>query len=240
MSLLGFLPCFAVTPPTLISHDSSVYNANAASRSVTPASGWQAADVIVVVAVDEGAASESFNTPTASGLTFTNVINHAASSDPALLISTATAAGSGSGPITVTLTATRQFGMSVYVFRGSDGIGNNASQFTSSRTVNLTPTAADSAVVWAVGDWAAAVVQSPTPTPTNADVAVRSTSIYTVYVDELTDQSSAGTTAYGIGGSGTGPFSIGAIEIKGAAGGGGSPAAGVSKRQKLQRLDLLP
>lgn len=236
LAVAACIPGYAVTPPTLISHNSSVYNTSS-DKSVTPTSGWQAGDVIVVVAVDEGVSTETIGAPAASGLTFTPVITHAASSNSSLIVYTAVAGSSGSGAITVS-DPTAQFGISVFVFRGSDGVGNHAGSFTSSRTVSLTPAAADSAIVWVVGDWAAAAVQLETPTATIDEVQAQSSGRYTAYVKELADQASTGAVSYGVLGSGTGPFSIGVIEIKGAAGGGGPPAAsGLTKRQKLKKLD---
>jgi hypothetical protein len=83
--------------------------------------------------------------------------------------------------------------------------------------------------VWIVIDWAtaAATAASPTatshnastPGPTASPVAVQQSPNYTYYVAELDDQTSAGAVSYGITGSGTGPFTIIAIETKASAGG---------------------
>lgn len=224
--------CFGITPPTLVSHNPAAYNTTTATKTVTPTSGWNAGDILVFTCIAEGSVNgDHCNVPTATGLTFTAVISHAAASNSDLMVATATAASNGSGAISCTHTTTgsgANWGFTIYVFRGSGGVGNNASQFTATRTVSLTPTQADSAIVWTVADFAAAAVQSPAPTPTNADVAIKVSTNYTAYADELTDQVSSGAVSYGIGGSGTGPFSIGVIEINGTAGGAVTCAQSIS------------
>jgi hypothetical protein len=80
------------------------------------------------------------------------------------------------------------------------------------------------AVVWGEFDYAATAVTgiSTTPTPTDARQKVEIGSKYTLYVEDLTDQSSSGAVSYGIsGGSGSGPFSLVVLEIKIGSGGGG-------------------
>ena len=78
-------------------------------------------------------------------------------------------------------------------------------------------------------DWAAVatVAFSPAatthgsgaPGPTASPRPRRSARKFTYYLGELDDQTSAGAVSYGIGGTGTGPFTIVAIEAKSAGGG---------------------
>jgi hypothetical protein len=233
------VPSFAVTPPTRISYNDSGAPGSGASKTVTPTSGWQAGDIILVVSINEGFASETFTAPSATGLTFTNDINHTPGSNCGLRVDHAVAAGSGSGAISQTISrSASDWVMHVSVWRGSDGVGTVSSQFTTTKTVALVPGQADSAMVWGIGDWSAASVQSGTPAPTTTDRATVASGLYTNYAFQLADQASSGSTLYGLSGTSAGPFSIGVIEIKGAAG-GGATASGFSKLRKLEKLNLL-
>jgi hypothetical protein len=180
---------------------------------------WQASDIVVLMAGSEGSGSEGFMVPTATGLTFTCPVNHAASSNPALAVCTATAGSAGTS-VTVTDgissgSGSTHFGFGVWVMHGSTGVGNVSSQFTATRTVALTPAGGThSAILWAVMDWASAAAQSGTPTPTNNRNATQDGSNYTSYTFDLADQAGTGSVSYGIGGSGTGPFSMAVLEVK--------------------------
>lgn len=123
-----------------------------------------------------------------------------------------------------------QFGFGVWVWRGSAGIGNSAEQHTATLNVNMTPIAAHCGTVLGTFDFGAAAVQTIIPTPTNTRQRVDEGTTYTVYVSDVADQASAGATAYGISGTGTGPFSIVAMEIQASSGAPGwnSPTAGPS------------
>jgi len=207
------------TAPTLVSHNTVPYNSTALTLT-SPSISWNANDVIVVVGGTEGAnSSDILGTPTATGLTFTARQTIAPSTRCAAYVWTAVAGSSGSGTISVVHNNTSDAGFTVWVFRGSAGVGNSAQSSTSSLTTSLTPTAAHSAIVWGVFDWNAGSLQTITPTPTNTEARVQYASLYTVYVAELTDQVSAGAVSYGISGSGSGPFSIVVLEIKGSASG---------------------
>ena len=122
----------------------------------------------------------------------------------------------------------------MYVFRGSAGIGNsNIYTGTSPTGLSLTPTGADGAVCWGVFDWAADTAQSFSPAatthsagspgPTASPVSAQIAGKFTYYVGDLDDQTSAGAVSYGIGGAGTGPFTIVALEVKASSAGDTTP-----------------
>lgn len=224
--LLWAITTLANTPPTRSAYADSGYGAHSGATFSIPSVTWGAGDAVVVIGGTEGAnSSDTLGTPTVTGLTFTLQASLTPTSRSAAYVWSAVAGSAGSGSISVPHTAgSGDAGASVWVYTGVDAvspIGNVASSGTSAKTVSLTPTQADSAVVWGVFDWAAAALQTITPTPTTTDVRTVFASIYTVYIADLTDQTSAGATSYGISGTGTGPFSIVALEIKGTTGGGG-------------------
>lgn len=211
--------------------------ATATGNSATSGSvSWQTSDVVVVKFGNAGAAiNEVPSTPTTtgSGLTFTSQQSHTSGSNCAAAVFTAVASANSSGTITAAASGTDGHQVvSVEVWRGSGGVGNSAQGASSARTVNLTSTAADSAISWGVFDWGAAatVAFSPTatshtsasPGPSASPVSAQVAGQYTYYLGALDDQTATGTNAYGVGGSGTGPFTIVAVEVT-AGGGGGGP-----------------
>lgn len=217
------------------------------AASATEATGsltWQSGDVILAVASSEGApGTETWVAPTTTGtgVTFTQKQVHAASSDPGAGCWSAVASAGSSGTFSVkngNAANSQALAFGVYIFRGSAGVGNSNISTGTSRTVSLTPTGADGAIVWVVGDWAAAAVQTATPTATSHTTAAPGPSAspqaalvsgrFTYYVEELDDQTSAGAVSYGITGTGTGPFTIIAVEAQ--ASGGGAAAAPIRPR----------
>lgn len=206
------------TAPTRVSFAKIAFNVGGSPRSSASIS-WQTGDVIVVIGGGEGQNTETLGNPTATGLTFTTQKSHVAASNCESIVAAAVAASSGSGTISMTNSDTNSsthWGFGVWVYRNSDGIGNSSEQHTSTRTVALTPTAPDSAIVWGIFDWAAASAQSGTPTPTTTDENGVDSGKYTSYLFDLTDQTSAGSVSYGISGSsGSGPWTIVVFEIKG-------------------------
>jgi len=214
-----------MSAPSLVSYNETtswiitVSNSGTIGQSVTPGSGWQAGDLIVVVGADEGANnSGTFGLPTATGLSFSALVNNVCAGDCTILIAVATAGSNGSGAIKLTYSNDEKWGFGVYVIRNHNGQGNLSSSIgLSSRTANLTVAQIDSLVIWIVADFAAAAVQTITPTPTNTRQNTLAGGGYTVYLADITDQSNTGSIAYGIGGSGVGPFTIGVLEVKGIA-----------------------
>lgn len=202
-------------PPQRISFTQSAWNvAPVGGFFTTAAVSWNAGDVLVAVCGVES--QVTLGTPGATGLTFTVQKSNSTLNTCTTSIATAVAAASGSQAVSVSTNNSSQHGgIGVWVIRGSDGVGNSVEQHTAIRTVALTPTDAHSMICYATFDFAAVALVSPTPTPTTAEQALRDTTHYTIYVDNLADQPAAGATSYGVGGTGVGPFSIVAIEIKG-------------------------
>jgi len=231
------------TSPTLVAFAQAEAAVNTGVNVTTASISWQTNDVIVAFAGCEGGAGgETINTPTTagSGISFgaAQQIHNSTGSDATAGCWAAVASASSSGTFSVNYThaggTSRDTPIGVYVWRGSAGIGNSAITGTpsSTKTVSLTPTGADGAICWMVSDWAAAatVAFSPTPTTHNSSTPGPTASPYsqqttgsTYYIGELDDQASAGANSYGVGGAGTGPFTIIAIEVMAAAGGGATP-----------------
>ena len=226
--------------PTLAAF-AEVEAATASGVNVTTASvTWQSGDVVVALCGTEGGTGgETLVTPTTtgSGIAFGTAqqVHNSTGTDCGGGCWAAVASAGSSG--TYSFNATHSSGnrnklLGVYVVRGAGGIGNSAINVSATRTVSLTPTAADGLICWIVLDWNADAAQTFTPTatthtsgspgPTASPVSVQSSPLFTYYIGDLDDQTSAGAVSYGINGTGTGPFVIIAIEAKNA---GGAPAA---------------
>jgi hypothetical protein len=167
--------------------------------------------------VGEGAVSEVFTAPTATGLTFSSVMNHTPTSDCGMAIYTATAGSSGSSAITGNISVSVNWNMWVWVFHNHGGVGNSTSQFSATKTVSLTPTGgAHGAIIWVVGDWSATA--SPVATPTSPNETTRQATQngkhYSYVTGDITDQTSDVAVSYGVNYTSSGPFSIGVLEIK--------------------------
>lgn len=230
------------TPPTLVAFAQAESAVNTGVNVTTASVSWQTNDVVVVfTGCEGGAAGETLNTPTTTGtgLSFgaAQQQHDSTGSDASggcwAAVASASSSGTFSGSYTHVGATGRNTAVGVYVFRGSAGIGNSAitASFPSSgRTISLTPTGADGSIAWFVADWAADAVQSLTPAatthtsgspgPTASPYSQQVAGLVTFYIGELDDQASAGAVSYGIGGAGTGPFTIIAIEVKASAGGG--------------------
>lgn len=220
------------TPPSLISYTELAYNVIHGTSGVATASvSWQTGDVIAVLCGDEGIATESFATPTATGLTFTAQKTHTASSSPAAGVWTAVAASTSSSTITCQDPGTNaHWGASVWVWRGSDGVGTSFVQATSTKTVSATPTDTHSAFMWGVFDWGAGAPSTSVLTPTVTNTRAGGTSgggtqlstFYTYWVGDEDDQASSSATSYGItsGDTSTGPYVIIGVEVLGTTTGG--------------------
>lgn len=220
------------TPPTLVSYTEVAYTGTGSTRSSASVS-WNAGDVVAVICgTDGGFTNANPGVPTATGLTFLSQKNNNAVNTCATRASAVVAGGNGSSAVQVVLgDANEHWGFSVFVYRGSDGIGNSAEEHTTAKTVAQTNTAADSANVWGGFDFAANAVTNNniTPTPTNTDERNQDGAQYTAYVADLTDQTSAGSVSYGVSGAGTvGAFSKVVLEIKGAAAVAVAPAVEIS------------
>jgi hypothetical protein len=254
-----------MSAPTLIAF-AETESAPASGGSVTTASvSWQVGDVVLLLAGTEGGTGgETLGTPstTGSGVALAQKQRHdSTGSDPGGVgyAAVATAASSGTFSISQTngATAARNVLLGVYIFRGSAGVGNTAISTGSSRTVSLTLLGgADGSVAWVVMDWAAAVPvafspsatthSSGSPGPTASPLSAAVGSSFTYYIGDLDDQPSTGAVGYGVGGAGTGPFTIVSMEAKsgGAAAGAPTPVAQPGKtwlrRFRHRQLPLYP
>jgi hypothetical protein len=197
---------------------------------------WQTGDVVILFGGTPGATNgETFGTPstTGSGISFgaAQQLHNSTGTDCGGAVWAAVASAGSSGTFSTVAThdtGSRQKLTAVYIFRGSDGIGLSAIEMSADRLVALTPSGADGSISWMILDWAAAatVAFSPTPTshgagapgPTASPASAQVSPDFTYYVAELDDQTSAASADYGIGGSGTGPFTMLVIEAKAAAG----------------------
>jgi hypothetical protein len=220
--------------PTLVVAAGAFNDVGATGASATTASvSWQTGDVVIACVGTAGAVPDTLSVSnTGSGISFGTAqqIHNSTGSNAGGACWAAVATANSSGTFTGSETgATEAISIVVFIWRGSAGVGNSAISVGSGRTVNLTPLGADGAISWCVFDWAAAAVQSFSPTstthgsgtpgPTALPVSTSDGTQYTYYYACLDDQASAGTNAYGIGGSGTGPFTIIAIEAKASVGG---------------------
>jgi hypothetical protein len=220
--LLIPIPLCAQTAPTRSGSSIVADWSTTTSPKTTPASlSWSTGDVICAVSVMEDA-SGALGLATATGLTFSNLAYVHASNTAPVRVDCATAGSNSSGTVSMTGTGAKRWGMGAVVYTGTDGVGTCTTGAGSGRTVSRTNSAADSAVIWAIGDWGAGTTQTPTPTPTTTDKSSQMSPYYTAYLFDLTDQASAGAVSYGLTGSGGGPYNIAACEVKGAAGGGSS------------------
>lgn len=224
--------------PSLISYTEVSYATADATPTITLASAsvsWQTGDVLVV-AVAEGD-NNTIGVPTAPGLTFTGQKGNQTTSTAAGRLATAVATSTSSGAVSCVVTrgpgTNSQCGMSVWVWRGSQGVGSSVEQHTATKTVTITPMDTHSAFSWIVIDFttgAATATLTPAPTTTQ-EAAVQS--FYTVYAGNLNDKASADAVGIGItGGPATGPYTILAQEILGSE--AGAPAPLTNMRMKVR------
>lgn len=203
------------TPPTLISYTETASWQTAGSPSKATASvSWQTGDVIVVLAASE--ANDALGLPTATGLTFVSQKSNVVASTCGTQLAAAVAASTSSGVITVTnASTTNAWGFGVWVWRGSAGIGNSAEIHTAAASVTLTPTGADGGMVYGSFDFAAGVLRTIAPTPTNTRQRVVDAGHFTIYVADLADQVSGAGVLYGLTAA-AGVTSTVVLEIKAA------------------------
>lgn len=204
------------TAPTRISYNESTdgWNSNTSPKSSASIT-WQTGDVIIVI-VGQESAGRTIGNPTATGLTFSNLRSNTLANTCTTSMASAVAGSNGSGAVSVTSDGVDFWSFAVWVYRGTNGVGNTAKQQTTTHSVSVTPLAgAHSAFVWGVFDFNTGAVGTITPTPTNTGEATQFSPNYTVYIADLADQASAGAVSYGLTGSGGGPFSIMVAEIKG-------------------------
>jgi hypothetical protein len=215
---------------SLVAFDTT--NASVASgTNVTTASlSWQTGDVVIVFAGNEGNGTQTLNTPTTtgSGISFgtaQQLHQNASDCGGGCWAAVASASSSGTFSVNDTHSGSRTILIGVYIVRSSSGIGNSVLYTGTSPTgASLTPTAADGTICWMALDWAAAAAQTAVPTatthgtstpgPSASPVSTQLALLFTFTLAELDDQTSAGAVSYGVGGAGTGAWTIIAIEAK--------------------------
>ncbi len=115
----------ADTEPVLVTYQESNWTDTASGTESTPSITWQAADVIVVVGATEDS-PHTLATPTAPGLTFSLVNSAGGASNVNTYLWSAVAGGNGSGAVSSVKSSASAAGIAAFVYRGSTGIGNNA------------------------------------------------------------------------------------------------------------------
>jgi hypothetical protein len=229
------------TPPSLVAFGLTQSSTSPNVAVATPSLSWLIDDVVILFGGTPGATNgETFGAPSSSGsgIAFgaAQRLHDSTGTDCGGACWAAVATANSSGTFSTVAnhdTGARQKLSAAYIFRGSAGIGLSAIEMSADRLVSLTPSGADGSICWLVMDWAAAatVAFSPTPTthgagspgPTASPASAQVSPDMTYYVGELDDQTSAASADYGIGGAGTGPFTMIAIEAKAAAGPAGPP-----------------
>ena len=200
----------ALTAPTLVDYDQSNWTDTNNTPEVTGSITWQAGDLVVVFGAT-GNGNERLALPIASGLVFaTTTYLNTGASETANYLWVATAASGGSGTVTSNelpdnFTGTR--GISAFVYRGSDGIGNTSTlsgqnwlDTDLTKTRSLTRNFDNSAVIISMSDWTAGsdVLIDPSPAGGTQRVAIFVNGQVTNYIFDWGDQGAAGSTNYGI------------------------------------------
>ena len=209
------------TPPTLVaSAEVANWQLTTSPRSVSSSVSWETGDVVIV----HGGTADlglTLNTPTVAGLTFSLVVSSAGGSNSCRsYVWSATAASTGSGTIQGSSSgAGVTWGIAVEVWRGSDGIGNNAPDTSTTKTVSLTRGFDNSAVSYGGFDWSASSAAATwTPSGQTVIESAGDDTNYAIHVAYWGDQGAAGATSYGISSASSGSFAKVAVEIKGLTG----------------------
>lgn len=202
--------------PTLVSYTDTGFTSGGGGKT-TSAIARNSGDILVFIGGSEGADALAATNDSVNGITWTTQKSNTTANTCGTLLATAVAGSTVSATISGSngSNSSNHWGFSIWVFRNSLGVGNSAEQHTSTKTVSLTPTAADGAIAYAVFDFNAGALGSLTPSPSDSRQGAVDSGHYTFYVGDITDQSSAGAVSYGVTGtSSTGPFSILALEVK--------------------------
>jgi hypothetical protein len=206
------------TAPTLIQYAESSWTTTTASKATTTSITWLTGDVIVVVG-GTGDQGNVITSVTATGLTFTPGTPLTAASSCWANTWTVTASSGGTSAVTANISVTGvPYGIAVWVYRGSDGIGGRGADTSTGKTVSLGRVDDHSAVVCGIFDWSAGTTTSHvwTPTGQTEDEAQQVGTQYTAFVADWGDQGTSATIAYGISGTASvGAHSKVALEILG-------------------------
>lgn len=210
---------------TLVAYaESSWTDKTSTPEASSPSLTWQTGDLIVVFgSTENGGYTLDLPTTAGVGLSFTQkaAVGTTTSDCHAYLWwAVATADGSGSITSSPSTGQTAARGISVWQYRGSDGIGNTATLSASSaKTGSLVRSADNSRVGFGAGDWNA-VTSGTATSPSGGTVRENSTASGSMsqFVADWSDQGAAGTTSYGYTGGGT-PKNYGFVwEVLGSSG----------------------
>jgi hypothetical protein len=217
----------ANTPPTLVSTTSTAWDTTTTPKSTASIS-VQTGDILVVRGVTENS-TFTLSTPTGGSLTYNLEQSSTASSNTATYLWTATASSTTSFAVSCASSGGGNYGISVNLWRGSDGVGLS-SKTTGSGGPSLTySTGTDnSAIDMIVGDWNAIDGTSRTYRTVNSITPVsggsgegaynRMVSKYTIYSAYWTDAGALGSKTVGVSAPVGQAYTVLAVEIKGAAG----------------------
>jgi hypothetical protein len=216
------------TPPTVTgTAEVANWQLSTTPRSVSSSVSWETGDVIIVHGgvADDG---DSLATPTVAGLTFALVLESVPNADSCRsYVWAATAASPGSGTVEGSKPGggSTTWGIAVEVWHGTDGVGNSATNTSTTKTVSLTRGFENSGVSYGGFDWSASSAAA-TWTPSGQTVIESSgdDTNYGIHVAYWGDQGAAGATSYGISSASSGDFAKVAVEVKGTA---GAPAVAI-------------
>jgi hypothetical protein len=201
--------------PVLVQYTETDWTTTGAKA--TASISWLLGDVVVIIG---GTESQSTTiTPTATGLAFLPDAALTAGSSCWAQSWRCTATAPGTSVVTATPAGVGQHGIAVWVYRGSDGVGNRAAATATAKTLSLTRGRANAAVVEGLFDFDAGSVASRVWAPgSQTEREASANSGYSVFVADWADQGVIGTTSYGISGTAsTGQHSKIALEIYGTA-----------------------
>lgn len=223
------------------------------ASSVTTVSGsiTTSASTLIVLATcseDSGGATTVFAVPTCTGLTFTKAVDSAGSTSQgqAIIYSAADSAG-GTRSITQTASPADFYGFAAASFTGASGIGASTATHTAgstSQSLALTTTAANSGILFCLADWQAVNNTTRTYLTVNSFTPVSGgtgevtyqwvSGQWTTYVAYWPNVGAAGSKTVGLSTTITGGHAMAAVEILASA--SGPPALAPRPRIWLPQL----
>lgn len=213
-----------MTAPTVPATGSNTWSVVTGTSRATGSVSWQTGDIVVVVGGTESN-SLTLGVPTATGLTFTQLLATNTASTCKGYVWTATAASNGSGAITSVLSTGGNMGnIQAWVIRGSSGVGASTSIASGSAdTLSLTRTGTDSLVLMGLFDFGATNDVAVTGVPSTGFHQEQATIVAgraTMFAADWDGQGASGTTSYGIAAFTTiDVFTKVLVELKGTTGG---------------------
>jgi hypothetical protein len=201
--------------PTLVGVYRTAWNSATPSNISVPV---QTGDLLVRAYCAEGNYAA---THTNGGLTWTQQRVDATSGYCAVELSTTTATSTTT--LTLGVSSTLMCGIAVWVFRGSDGLGNS-NIGKGGQTISLTTTQADSAIAMLMGDWNATsgsrtYSTATAGTFTEADYYIGNGQHYAMYCGTYAGAGTAAAKTVGTSAPTSSALSIIAMEVKGTASG---------------------